>query len=113
MCHISFSHLLPSPPSSPPTAMSCNHCNSDSCHRGAYATMLRNVAAGFAPNISPAAARYELYRAYIFAEHGHLGFGNRRVVPLCVRDFIREMFPDPKDNYVGHVEAPDIEDDAL
>ena len=54
-----------------------------------------------APNI----ARRQLYATYVRAVHGALGHGNRVVVPSCIRDFIRGLFPDPCNTYMGHKDS--------
>ena len=58
----------------------------------------------------PNTARRTLYRNYIGAVHGYLGRGNRVAVPVCVRNLIREMFPDPAGGYMGHMVAEGIEE---
>jgi len=55
-----------------------------------------------AERILPNVARHTLYGTYVRAEYGTLGRGNRVVVPSCVKTFIRAMFPDPDECYVGH-----------
>jgi hypothetical protein len=45
--------------------------------------------------------RKYLYKAFTYLKYGHLGRGNRIPVPPCVVRKIRDMFPDPEDNYVG------------
>ena len=86
--------------------MKCSICNDAPCHRVRFEDVIRSEGELLgAANNAPDAARYRLYRIYITAVHGVLGFRNRRVVPTCVRDFIRELFPDPIGDYVGHLAA--------
>ena len=66
--------------------------------------MLRGAGDVMDAGILPNTARRTLYRTYIGAVHGYLGRGNRVVVPICVRDFIREIFPDAAEEYMGHLE---------
>jgi hypothetical protein len=63
------------------------------------------------------AARYFLYRLYVFNTHGALGRGNRVRVPLCVVERIRHRLREPGcvcalggplaacQQYVGHREV--------
>ena len=82
--------------------MICNHCQEDPCHRVVHGQMLRGAGDVMDVGIPPNTARRSLYRTYIGAVHGYLGRGNRVVVPICVRDFIREIFPDAAEEYMGH-----------
>ena len=82
--------------------MVCEHCNDTPCHRVTYLTMLRSAADSADDSIPPNTARRMLYRSYIGSVYGYLGRGNRVVVPSCVKDLIREMFPDPQGQYMGH-----------
>ena len=43
-----------------------------------------------------------LYRKFIYLKYGHLGCGNRIPISKCIRDVIRETYPqeDP-DSYMG------------
>ena len=47
--------------------------------------------------------RKALYRLYVYEIYGHLGRGNRVCIPVCVRDQIRAFYPDPDDEYMGHM----------
>ena len=58
-----------------------------------------------AANTPPNTARRNLYSTYMRAVHGVLGFGNRVVVPFCVRDFVRELFPDRAGKYMEHKQS--------
>ena len=50
---------------------------------------------------STRAFRKAAYRQFIFAPHGHLGKGNRRVCPSCVVLKIRERFQSITGVYMG------------
>ena len=66
------------------------------------------------------AARYFLYRKWVYATHGPLGKGNRIRLPPCVVEYIRDRFREPgcdcalggplfrctSHGYVGHRAAP-------
>ena len=66
------------------------------------------------------AARYFLYRKYVYAAHGKLGKNIRVRIPLCVIEYIRSRFREPgcecvlggplgrcrEHGYTGHREAP-------
>ena len=90
--------------------MTC--CGSDTCHRNLYLEVLRSEGE-FLRNehLLPNVARRRLYATYVRAAYGVLGRGNRVVVPSCVKDLIREMFPDPQGEYMGHMPSKETEDD--
>ena len=83
----------------------CAHCDESPCHRVTYADLLRSAGDAIDVGTPPNTARRTLYRNYIGAVHGYLGRNNRVVVPVCVRDLIRKMFPDPAGEYMGHMVA--------
>ena len=51
------------------------------------------------------ANRHQAYRQFILWTHGHLGSGERRVIPSCCVLNIRNKFPDPAGNVKGFVPA--------
>lgn len=57
--------------------------------------------------------RYHAYRCYIFYIYGLLGRYNRKVIPSCVVNFIRQKWPDPMNNYVGFLAAETDDNDEL
>ena len=90
----------------------CNQCQNDLCHRYVYQKNLHSEAGVIAAaNVSPNVARCQLYHHYVPAAHGVLGQGNRVVVPTCVQDFIRSIFPDPEASYMSHMAVNDAEVD--
>ena len=46
--------------------------------------------------------RKKAYREAIFEEFGYLGRNNRKPVPLCTRQKIRDAFPENNGEYMGH-----------
>ena len=49
-------------------------------------------------------ARKFVYRLYVYNRYGHLGRGRRVKIPLCVRDRIRERWPEANaEDYMGHM----------
>ena len=92
------------------STMHCPACNGNPCHKLHFEQMLRDEGAALEDaHAPPNQIRHLLYRSYIRAVHGVLGFQNRQVIPTCVCDFIRELFPDPDGNYVGHVNVDETE----
>jgi hypothetical protein len=49
--------------------------------------------------------RFFGYKQMTFALHGHLGKGQRRELPCCVVDGIREMWPEEDRKYTGYRDA--------
>jgi len=43
-----------------------------------------------------------LYHCFVFGKYGMLGRCNRICIPVCVVSFIREICPDPHNNYTWH-----------
>lgn len=44
------------------------------------------------------AARYYMYRRWVYEKHFYLGKGNRVVIPRCVVEFIRARYREPNCN---------------
>ena len=86
--------------------MNCPICEDAPCQRFRFEDVIRSEGELLVEdNSAPNAARYWIYCTYITAVHSVLRFRNRRVVPTCVRDFVRELFPDPEGDYVRHIDA--------
>jgi hypothetical protein len=53
--------------------------------------------------ITPGQVRFQLYRLFTRLDHGVLTAGDRRELPACVEDSIKEHWPNNADagNYVG------------
>ena len=49
--------------------------------------------------------RYTAYRQYTMWVWGHLGKGNRKVIPSCILWCIRDRYPDSSNNYTGFMDA--------
>ena len=52
----------------------------------------------------PATFRKTAYRQYVLWRWGHLGYGNRRVIPSCIIWKIRDSFPEPDGEYMGYMD---------
>ena len=51
----------------------------------------------------PATFRKTSYRQYVLWRWGHLGYGNRRVIPSCIIWKIRDAYPEPDGEYMGYM----------
>jgi len=101
-------------PSNPSTAYSaelngpnpgnllCQYCKSDPCHTVTYGDTIKEHADLLDHDEPPNILRKTLYQAYVREVKGGLGKGVRIVVPQCVANLIRDVFPDPDGKYMGH-----------
>ena len=87
------------------STMACRQCNNDPCSLTISRQMLDGVASTCERDMQPSASRHYLYCAFPRSEYGYLGAGNRIIIPECVRDYIRSLFPDRDGNYTGHRDA--------
>jgi hypothetical protein len=82
------------------------------------AIMAREHEAGIDPGESSRAARKFMYRTFVAAQYGHLGYGVRVRIPDCVKCAIRWRYPNPgcdcslsaiatctRHGYMGHRDA--------
>ncbi|XP_077334684.1 P2X purinoceptor 7-like isoform X2 [Lithobates pipiens] len=53
--------------------------------------------------------RKTAYRTFTAWIYGYLGKGNRRVIPSCAVNAVRNAFPDPNASYVGFMYSNDYE----
>ena len=76
--------------------MVCAYCDDEPCHRDEYEQVLQSKGGVLGDEGVPAnIARKHLYRTYIRAVWGYLGFHNCKKVPSCLKQFICVLFPDP------------------
>ena len=53
-------------------------------------------------NLSNRVRRKHCYRLFVTIHYGYLGKGNRKMIPKCVLYGIRNQYPDPDGDYMGH-----------
>ena len=58
--------------------------------------------AGLSRHFAPNEYRKAAYRVFTLLAYGPQGRGNRVKLPQCVVDRIREQWPDPRGQYMGH-----------
>ena len=78
-----------------PGNLMCQYCKSDPCHTFTYGDTIKEHADLLDHDEAPNILRKALYQAYVREMRGGLGKGVRVVVPKCVADIIRDIFPDP------------------
>jgi hypothetical protein len=85
----------------------CNYCQEDPCDWSLLGrTIVDSVRADHQADTMDEGMRnktyrYAAYRTYAQVKYGYLGKGNRKPLPLCVTNGIRDTFPDPHSIYVG------------
>ena len=83
--------------------MKCEHCESNPCHGLFYRDILESHGEFLNDGSqTPNFLRRQLYAIYVREVHGFLGRGIRVEIPVCVRNMIREIYPDPQGQYMGH-----------
>ena len=87
----------------------CGACGSDPCEWEEFGEQLRshgNELIEIQHDMEHSKIRKAMYQLYIRLKHGYMGKGNRTCTPLCIRNNIRNIWPeeDPED-YMGHRDA--------
>ena len=81
----------------------CNHCNEDPCILTIHGEVIRSAIPALDMEWTENQKRKYLYKMFIRAEHGRLGRGVRKKIPICVLEYIHDLFPSPDGNYMGHM----------
>jgi hypothetical protein len=85
----------------------CNHCKQDPCEWSSLGRIIveavraENTATTGDRAVANKSYRFAAYRTYARVKYGYLGKGNRKPLPHCVTNGIRDNFPDPMCAYVG------------
>ena len=93
--------------------MTCEHCCKSLCLWSRYEDVVMrnyydevedtiNVDNGTIDEIN-SRKRKALYKLYVWYRFGRLGKGIRKVLPQCVKDGIRNHFPELDNDYMGHM----------
>ena len=94
-------------------AYHCFACSEEVCLWDQYAEDVINEVESWAsyegalqdsePFFSNSSMRKRCYRVFTVMHHGYLGKGNRLRIPECVKEGIRNSYPDL--TYMGHMDA--------
>lgn len=85
-----------------PQTMDCKYCNSHPCKVTFYAGTISEAANSLSDDATTKSKRFACYRAYVAADHGYLGRGNQVPIPVCIKSYIRDLYPDEDDNYTDN-----------
>eukprot|EP00978_Attheya_sp_CCMP212_P049031 scaffold606501_cov145-Attheya_sp.AAC.1 len=82
------------------TSSSCVHCLSHPCLWNVYSEQEEKLELG-----GNGRFRFRAYQTFIRMHHGILGRFHRVQIPQCVLTGIRKLWPDKKNEYIGHRDA--------
>lgn len=86
----------------------CHICGEEPCDWNTYGEELLEEGGKLFEHeevITHSLVRKTIYRMYVYGKYGHLGKGKRVCIPVCVRDKIREQWPEESiKHYVGNLE---------
>jgi hypothetical protein len=82
----------------------CQHCDNSPCAFVQWQDELEGIVEGMDPEASNKSKRYHMYQHLSRRLHGCLGKGNRRPLPLCLGQGMRDLYP--SESYTGYKPSP-------
>jgi hypothetical protein len=82
----------------------CEHCDNSPCAFVQWQEELEGIVEAMDPGASNKSKRFHLYQHLSHRLHGCLGKGNRRPLPLCLGQGMRDLYP--SEAYTGYKPSP-------
>jgi hypothetical protein len=89
----------------PEDAWFCPKCSDSPCWFLQWQQEIEVCVSVMSPDLSNKQKRYQLYRHITRRRHGMLGKGNRRPLPSCIEEGMKDLYPSEK--YTGYKSAYD------